>query len=113
MNPMKLLEIAASVSRLKKDSRTYFHGAVCVRNDGVLVAAQNGAPKFPDRMHHSEYRVLRKAGLYSVMYVARTLADGTWADSSPCTSCRKAIKSAKVSSVYYTEGPGTYRVWSP
>jgi deoxycytidylate deaminase len=107
------LELAATVSRIKNDSRTFYHGAVGVRSDGVLVAAQNGCPKEPMPQHHCEFRILRKLGKGGVIYLVRTLADGTWADTTPCVHCEKAIINRKVSLVWFTRGHKLVRKWRP
>lgn len=110
----KYLELAAYVSRIKGDSRTYFHGAVAERRDGVLVAASNGAPKEPTPRHHCEFRILRKLGRDGIIYLVRTLADGTWADSTPCIHCEKAIRAHRVNMVHYTTGDRwVYESWNP
>lgn len=113
MNPLKYLELAAKVSRLKDDSRTYFHGAVGLRRDGVLVAASNGNPHSPEPKHHCEYRLLRKLGKGGTVFLTRTYADGTWAYSAPCIHCQKALLAREVRRCYYTTGPGMYMVWMP
>lgn len=104
MNVRKYLELAANVSRLKDDDRTYFHGAVGIRKDGVLVAAQNGNPKEPCPEHHCEFRILRKLGRGGTVFLVRTLANGDWADSTPCIYCQKRLKAAKVEAIYYSTG---------
>lgn len=119
MSPKKLLQLAAKVSRLKrryvctdieqspasrlqKDDRNYFLGAVGVRSDDVVVFAANGAPKFPEPKHHAEYRLSRKLTANSSVYVARTLADGLWANARPCDSCLVRLINIGVSKIYYT-----------
>lgn len=108
MNVRKYLDLAAQVSRLKDDQRTYFHGAVGLRRDGVLVAACNGAPKFPCPEHHCEFRITRKLGKGGVIFLVRTLADGTWADSTPCTHCENRMFQKRVSRCYFSVGAGSY-----
>lgn len=105
MNHVKYLELAAQVSRLKDDDRTYFHGAVGIRKDGVIVCSANGNPKEPEPRHHAEARVLRKMGKGGILYVVRTLADGSWAMSKPCTDCMKLIYSHDVKIIGYSENP--------
>ena len=98
----KLLRIACEVSRLKQDDRRFFIGAVGIRNDGTMVAAYNGAPKEPTPEHHCEFRLCRKLDKRSVVYVARTLADGSVACAKPCKGCMLRMISCGVSKVYYT-----------
>lgn len=102
MNVQRHLQLAADISRLKDDDRTYFHGAVGIRRDGVLVAAYNGNPKTPTPEAHAEARLLRKLGKGGIVFVVRTLADGTWADSKPCIHCQKALYARGVRYVYHS-----------
>jgi hypothetical protein len=111
VNVRKYLELAAQVSRLKDDDRTYFHGAVGLRRDGVLVAACNGNPKFPCPEHHCEFRITRKLGREGTIFLVRTLADGTWANTTPCIYCQNRLRYKKVHKVYYTTGPNAYDMW--
>jgi len=110
---VRLLNIASEVSRIKVDSRTYYHGAVGHRQDDTLVCAYNGAPKEPTPQHHCEARLLRKLGGYGTVYLVRTLADGTWADSTPCIHCQKLMRSHHVQTCFYTVGPNEYLAWVP
>ncbi len=112
MNPLKYLELAAKVSRLKDDARTYYHGAVGIRRDGVLVAASNGNPHKPEPRHHCEYRLLRKLGRGGTVFLVRTLHNGDWADTTPCIHCQNAIRSKGVKCVYFTDGPESWLKWS-
>lgn len=104
MNVRKYMELAANVSRLKDDDRTYFHGGVGLRKDGVLVAACNGSPKEPTPKHHCEYRLSRKLGHGGTVFLVRTLANGTWGNSAPCTDCEKRLIHQRVKCVYYSTG---------
>jgi hypothetical protein len=104
----RMLDLAARMSRSKKDDRRFFLGAIGVRKDGTLVCAYNGAPKEPTPEHHCERRLCRKLDKGAVVYLARTLANGTWADSAPCPDCRVAMRSKGVTRVYYTSGPDTW-----
>lgn len=111
MNIKRYLDLAAQVSRLKDDDRTYFHGAVGIRKDGVLVAACNGSPKEPTPEHHCEYRLSRKLGKAGTVFLVRTAADGRWADSTPCSTCQARMRNKKVRRVYFSTGPGDWRLW--
>lgn len=111
MNVLKYLELAAKVSRLKDDDRTYYHGAVGIRRDGVLVAAANGNPRKPEPKHHCEYRLLRKLGKGGTVFLVRTNAAGLWADTTPCTHCQNALRARKVSRCYYSTGPEQWLCW--
>lgn len=108
VNVRKYLDLAAHVSRIKEDSRTYYHGAVGIRRDGVLVAASNGCPKEPEPKHHCEARICRKLGKYGTVFLVRTLADGSWGDSTPCIHCQNKLRDKHVLKVYYSvSSPGT------
>lgn len=113
MNVRKYLELAAQVSRLKDDDRTYYHGAVGIRKDGVLVAAQNGCPREPDPRHHCEYRLSRKLGHGGVVFLVRTLANGSWCNSRPCEHCQNRLIHMGTERVYFTDDGGTYGLWWP
>jgi len=102
MSPYKLIELAAQVSRLKDDDRHFCLGAVGVRSDGVIVASYNGHPWEPERKAHAEYRLCRKLDRGSTVYVARTLADGSYGLAAPCPSCMKSMKSKGIKTVYFT-----------
>lgn len=108
MNVRKYLELAANVSRLKDDDRTYFLGAVGLRRDGVLVAACNGNPKEPEPEHHAEARLLKKLGKSGTVFVSRTLSDGTWAMACPCVNCRIRLYNYGTKRIYYTTGPDSW-----
>lgn len=112
MNPHKYLAIAAQVSRLKDDDRTYYHGAVGIRKDGVIVCASNGNPKEPEPDAHAEARVIRKLGRGGIVFVVRTLADGTWANSKPCHHCESRLLNKEAVRVYYSTGPNDYAFMS-
>lgn len=104
----RMLKLAARVSRLKRDERRYYLGAVAERSDGIIVCAQNGSPPEPCAEHHCEFRLTRKLNKWSTVYLARTIANGVWANSRPCRTCQIAMKSIKVKEVYYTVGPDQY-----
>ncbi len=111
MNVRRYLELAAQVSLLKKDGRSFRHGAVGIRRDGVLVAACNGNPIIPTPAHHCEFRITRKLGKYGTIFLARVLKDGTWADSTPCVHCQTRLQAKKVKRIYFTIGPNNYACW--
>lgn len=104
----RFLNLAARISRIKRDSRNYFIGAVGIRADGTLVCAYNGAPPEPCPEHHCEFRLCRKLDRGAIVYVARTGAYGDWALSKPCDSCMLRLMSKKVRRVYYTISKGEY-----
>lgn len=109
-NPRKLLEIAASMTRMKEDKRTFFLAAIAIRNDGAIVSSVNGSSTKPEPLHHAETRLIRKLDQGATIYLARTLTDGSWGNSFPCGGCRRALKRAKVKKLFYTIGPNNWGV---
>ena len=104
----RMLNLAAKISRLKKDDRQYFLGAVGERSDGTCVFSYNGAPPEPCAEHHCEFRLSRKLDVLATVYLARTGADGRWLNSRPCPPCQTRMKSVRVKKIYYTVGPQEY-----
>ena len=98
----RLLQLASKVGIRKKDKRRFFLGAVGERKDGTLVYAYNGSDKVPCPRHHCEFRLARKLDKGSMVYLSRTLADGTLGLSKPCPSCEIALRSAGCVKVYYS-----------
>lgn len=98
----RMLAMAAKLTREKKDDRRFCLGAIGLRSDGVLVAAINGNPKEPTPQHHAEFRLCRKLTKGSIVWVSRTLADGTISLAKPCFSCMQKLKSCGVSECYYS-----------
>src|SRR5688500_6623337 len=104
----RMLMEAAMVSRLRKDDRRYFIGAIGIRADGTNVKAYNGNPKEPTREHHCEYRLSRKLDRGATVYVARTLAGlrrtggQLLGVARPCPDCEKALRYRGVARVYYS-----------
>lgn len=105
-----MLSIAAKLARSKNDDRRFCLGGIGIRKDGVIVQAVNGNPKEPEPKHHCESRLCRKLDKGSIVYVARTLFDGTWANSMPCKGCRMAMRNRGVIKCYFTIAPMTYGV---
>lgn len=106
-NPRKLLRFAAEIALLKRGEfgKSFYFGAIAIRSDDTKVFASNGAPAIPVIQHHCEARIVRKLDRGATVYLARVLANGTWANSTPCPDCRRALKRAYVKRVYYTIGP--------
>jgi deoxycytidylate deaminase len=103
-----MIQEAALVSRLRKDDRRFYIGAIGLRSDGTKVKACNGNPKEPTREHHCEYRLSRKLDRGAIVFLARTLASGQYGSSRPCHHCEKALRSCGVSKVYYSIGNEEY-----
>lgn len=107
-NIFKMLNEAVRISIRKEDDRHFRVGSIAVRGDGATVRSYNGAPKFPERLHHSEGRLCRKLDRGAIVYVARTTKDGLWAMSRPCVDCQRAMRRTRVVRVYFTVGPKEY-----
>jgi tRNA(Arg) A34 adenosine deaminase TadA len=111
----KMLAEAASVAVKKSshgiDKRSFFLGAVGLRNDGVFVSSRNAASTdlVPD--HHAEARLVRKMTPDSTVWVARVARkDGNWAMAKPCPGCERRLRASGVTRVVYTIGPGEWGV---
>lgn len=107
-NIVKMLNEAASIAVQREDDRHFRVGSIAIRGDGAIVRAYNGAPKFPDRLHHSEGRLCRKLDRGAIVFVARTTKDGQWALSKPCVNCELALRRSYVKRVFYTIAPSEY-----
>ncbi len=108
MKPKHMLRIAAGVSRLGDQQRHFYVGSIGIRSDGTIVSANNGSCPMPEPKCHSEYRLSRKLTKNSIVYVARTLADGTWGKAKPCPDCWARLKNIGILKCYYTVGPNEY-----
>lgn len=113
----RMLQEAAIVSRLKRDDRRFYIGAIGLRSDGTKVIAWNGNPKEPTREHHCEYRLSRKLDRGSTVFLARTVysptgvnSQGLLANSRPCPDCEKVLRYRGVRKVYYTISEREYGV---
>ena len=110
----RLLEKAARYACLgngRRDKRGYWYGVVAERDDGTLVFARNGASALKNPTCHAEYRVLRKAGARSTVYVARvSREDGSLKNAKPCPYCEAALRHKYVKRVYYTVSDEEYAV---
>lgn len=101
--PEQGLELAAAYAPVTAgDPRCFRLGAVGLRSDGVIVYARNGSGSSPTPSGHAEARLARKLDAGSTVYVARILADGTWAMAKPCPRCMPRLRAKRVKRVYYT-----------
>lgn len=113
---MRKLNWAAKIAAESKDqNKNFFLACVALREDGTYVHSTNNTviqEKTPSA--HAEARVLRKAGVGAILWVARVLKDRqTWATARPCERCQALIINKGVKKVYYTIGPDEYGVWIP
>lgn len=100
-----------------RNLRSSIHGALGIRADGVITFAANSATQLSRhdgvlryRYAHAEYRLSRKLTKKSVVYVCRLRANGEYAMSRPCLSCRNAMKARGVTRCYYTISSTEYGV---
>lgn len=108
---MKYLELATRIALANTQAKTYLFGAVALRSDGAIVTSTNIRTQTPEHSAHAEYRLLKKAGRGSTIWVARIDRQGDWAMAKPCPKCQTLIKNKGVERVYYTIAPDEYGVW--
>lgn len=107
---IKLAKIVAQ----RGQRRSFWLGAVGVRNDGCVVMAYNGPTPKPERSCHAEYRLAKKLDYGSIVYVARVTEKGnSIAIAKPCQSCMNMLKSKKVKRVYWTTNDGSIEFDDP
>ena len=105
-----LLSRAADYS-LKQDNRSFWIGALGIRNDGAIVKSRNGSNDSISPELHAEFRLSKKLDVGAEVYVARLRRDTLdWAMARPCRMCRHILKSKGVSVVYYTICENEYGV---
>jgi len=102
------VELAIRAAKPSCDRRGFFVGAVAVRKDGAVVSTRNSPTRIPSHSAHAEVRLMRKAGMGSIVFVARVLRDGRWALAKPCLKCQSLLKNKKVKKVYFTVKDGEY-----
>ena len=96
------LKIAGEIALKGQKRRSFYVGAVAVRNDGAIVYAFNGPTRYPVKEVHAEYRISKKLDVGSIVYIARIKANGDFAMAKPCKTCAKALRSKGVKRAYYT-----------
>lgn len=118
---IKAAEIAIPDNR-EFDKRSFLFGGICIRKDGTMVTARNGAVTFSTTIRdyqmlpssHVEGRLLRKAGHGASMFISRvSRKDGSFCCSRPCGMCRVRLKSFLVEKVFYTIDENHYGVFYP
>ena len=110
-NKQNLSRVAKlAYSNLEKN---FLVGCIALRRDGVEVQSTNSRVQIPHPQAHAEARVLKKAGLGAILYVARVTRDKKWCMAKPCASCQNLIRSRRVKRVVYTIGPNEFGVWIP
>lgn len=117
-----LLLLAGKVALTARDIhyKNFVFGGVCVRKDGAITVATNGAVQSSQvsdyRMipnAHCEGRLLLKADQGATLYITRLLKkDRSMAMSRPCAVCRARILARKINKVFYTIDPFHYGIWN-
>lgn len=111
----KMLTEAAAIAvkspASRKDKRTFFLGAIGLRNDDVIVSSRNISAQDFKPECHAEARLVRKMTPRSTVWIARVArCDGQWAMAKPCPHCEIRLRSAGVIRVVYTIGPHEWGV---
>jgi len=107
-------DLAEKIALSKDDKRSFKVGALCVRNDGVIVGAPNSPVAEPDRKAHAEYRTAKKIDFNGVFYIVRMLRrDNSLAIARPCPDCANVLRAKRVKKVYYSISPNEYGCWFP
>lgn len=89
----------------------YRIAAVGLRADGTTVVSKSGG--WPGQYlpaTHAEARLSNKLTPGSVVYVARTLKNGSIALAKPCIACQNSLRHRGVERVYYTIAAHEYGV---
>ena len=97
-----LLREAAVIALRGDQKRSFFLGAIGIRKDGAIVAANNGGSNIPTPPAHAEARLLRKLGNGAYVYVARVTKGGSLALAKPCRGCTQGLRNKGVKRVYYS-----------
>lgn len=98
MNPTRYLDQATHAAlRIGFKFQEYRLAAIGIRSDGATVVATNKAVRIPggfprSRSTHAEVRLCRKLDAGSIVFVARVLKDGSWADAEPCRGCMQLLE---------------------
>lgn len=108
---LNFFEIAARTATSKDDRRSFFLGAIGIRNDGVMVRSLNSPTENKNRMAHAECKLCRKLDYYAEVYVARVRMDTyKFAMARPCSACYKTLKTKKVKKIFYTINENQYGI---
>ncbi len=112
-NPKQVLARAARLAYTIDGNKDYLFGCLAFRDDGTEVRSRNQRVRGPHPQAHAEARVLRKAGMNAILYVARVTRDKKWGLAQPCKTCQTLIRNRRVKRVFYTIGPNEFGVWDP
>ena len=121
---LDILKSAAkfSLPTMKNDPRSFWLGAVGIRQDGATVYSRNGSALHYEKAFdtriiasvHAEGRLLKKLGKNGILYVARvSKLTKQLAMSRPCEFCQANICAMNVKKVYYSINEYQYGVWDP
>lgn len=110
---IKYLNLAGQIASQNDRKKHYNLACLIQRSDGSFAFAKNAKVRIPEPSLHAEARALRKGGKGGVIWITRVLANGEWANASPCNNCRKLIKKYKIKLVIYSLNKNEYGVWRP
>lgn len=106
----RYFQLAKQVALKGGSRRRYRLGAVGIRSDGAIVAANNITTRKPEPRAHAETRLTRKLDWGSNVYVVRILSDGTLAMAKPCKHCQNAMRLRGIRYCYYSISDSEYGV---
>ncbi len=102
----------AWAERIKGGVGKHHLAAIVVCDDGREWAVNINAPPDMSPSHHAEVRAVRRLGIHrargATVYVARSTANGAFANARPCANCERFLRRAGVARVVYTAGDGEY-----
>ena len=106
----RLITQAAQLAYSNKGIKSYFLGAIGIRNDGTIVRSYN-IPNVEKNIHaHAEIRLCKKLDTGSTVYVARVSKIGRMLLARPCPDCFYFMKQHKVRKCYYSISDFEYGV---
>lgn len=109
---MKRLHEAIKIAiKSKTKKKHHYLGCIAQRADGSFVYSTNSRAISKSPSVHAEAKVLKKAGVNAILWIARVMADGSWGMAKPCGDCEKLIKKYKVKKIYYTIDKNEYGTW--
>lgn len=106
MKIKKYFRLAKAVATKGDGKRQHRLGAIGIRNDGVLVGANNLCARNICPEAHAEYRVCKMLTPDSVVFVVRVSRSNQLVMAKPCKNCRGIMKAKGVKKCYYSTPDG-------
>lgn len=106
----KFFKLAEKLAQ-KSDHQDHKHGAVLIRKNNVLGIGFNQNKTHSKSIHpfrtiHAEFSAVLNSQQESFegceLYVVRKRKNGQLANSKPCSSCEKMLRSLGIEKVYYS-----------